>query len=140
MRDALISIHPEHVKSILGGGKTVEVRRRRIRIPPGSRLWIYSTLPSGKVEAVATVVATEAGSPEEIWRKVGAVSGTSFDRFEAYSRGRAEIHILWLSNVRKLREAPSLEELRSEIPGFMPPQSFMWIPKPLLDFLRPRLD
>ena len=50
MSDAIISIKPRHVDNILSGNKTVELRTRSINLPSGSRLWVYTTLPVGKVE------------------------------------------------------------------------------------------
>jgi predicted transcriptional regulator len=142
MSDALISIRPKHVDSILSGLKLIEIRRRRLRIESGTRLWIYSTLPSGRVEAMATVSSTESGEPEEMWGKVGDVSGTTYEKFMSYCRGRSEIFILWLSDVRRLVEGPDLETIRSHVPGFVPPQSFMWLAPeaPLLKVLSGRLQ
>lgn len=141
MSDALISIRPVHVDNILRGTKKVEIRRKRLRIAPGTRLWIYSTLPSGKVEGVATVSATESGEPGELWNKISDVSGTTYDRFLSYSNGCSDVFILWLTHVQKLADAPSLNDIRTELPGFMPPQSFMWLSQdtPLLRILESRL-
>lgn len=141
MSDALISIRPVHVDNILRGIKKVEIRRKRLRMVPGTRLWIYSTLPSGKVEGVATVAETESGESGELWKKIGDVSGTTYDQYSSYCNGCSEIFVLWLTHVQNLADAPSLADIRAELPGFMPPQSFMWLSQdaPLLKLLKSRL-
>lgn len=66
---AMISIHPEHARNIIGGKKTVELRRRFISLQPGSRLWIYATLPIGALVATATVGAVEFDEPSILWKR-----------------------------------------------------------------------
>ena len=69
MNDAIISIKPRHVKNILTGAKTVELRTRTIKMPKGSRLWVYSTLPVGKVEIFAEIDFVEILPPKKMWTK-----------------------------------------------------------------------
>ncbi len=43
--EILISLKPKHANEIFDGGKTVELRKRRPKIKPGTRVWIYATSP-----------------------------------------------------------------------------------------------
>ena len=53
--DILISVKPRHATSMMSGLKSVELRRRPINITPGTRVWIYSKLPQGQIQVLATV-------------------------------------------------------------------------------------
>lgn len=129
MNDVLISIRPQHVEKIISGRKKVELRRRRLNIEPGVRMWIYATRPEARVQAVATVVGNEVGCPRRLWPKIASVSGTSYKALRAYCGGSAEVTVLWLADVKRLQGSLGLMSLRREVPGFAPPQFFTWIPK-----------
>ncbi|HEY3566582.1 MAG TPA: ASCH domain-containing protein [Thermoanaerobaculia bacterium] len=128
MPDALISIKPIYVQQILSGIKTVEIRRRPIRIPPGTRLWIYSTRPDACVIAVTLIRKVEAGSPVNLWPQIKGMVGISEERFMAYTAGLANITVLFLGCIEKLDPALDLEEIRGVLPHFHPPQFFSWLP------------
>jgi predicted transcriptional regulator len=64
--DYLISLQPHHTDRILAGEKTVEFRRRAPAIPNGSRLWVYSKRPRGRVEAVAKVTGLLRDRPDRL--------------------------------------------------------------------------
>ena len=81
--DILISVHPRHVDSMVHGKKTVELRRRPLKLAVGCRVWIYCTLPRGAVEALGTVHTVVAATPSEIWRDHGGQSGITKTEFEA---------------------------------------------------------
>jgi predicted transcriptional regulator len=54
-RDFLLSIHPTYVEKIVGGMKTVELRRRFAEdVAPGAILLIYSTSPTQALVGSAT--------------------------------------------------------------------------------------
>lgn len=99
MIDAIISIKPRHVENILSGDKTVELRTRSINLPVGSRLWIYTTLPVGKVKLSAEIDFIELLSPKKMWKKHGesiCITKQEFDEyrtctFGCYARGFSSI-------------------------------------------------
>ena len=74
MIDAIISIKPRHVENILSGKKTVELRTRGLNLPEGSRLWIYTTLPVGKVMLFAEIDFIDRRLPTEIWKNMERIS------------------------------------------------------------------
>lgn len=140
MNNALISIKPEYVEMILCGEKSVEIRNRAINLNPGTRLWIYSTLPKGHVEAVAIIQLIKIDSPSVIWKQYCNKIGISLKAFVSYVNGSSRVSAIFLGRIRQLRPPLTLGDLRSEIQGFHPPQFLKLIEPvtPLLDLLRAR--
>jgi predicted transcriptional regulator len=142
MPEALISIQPQHVSRILEGSKTVELRSRRLNLQPGTRLWIYSTRPSSRVEAVAEIESLHSGKPAEIWTEFSEQIGGSEASFQSYFAGRNEAFALKLTMVRRLEPAPDLTTLRKITPTFQPPQFFKRLgeEEPILGLLKHVLE
>jgi predicted transcriptional regulator len=122
MHDALISIRPTYVEKLLSGEKAVEMRNRPVNLSPGTRLWIYSTLPKGCVQAVAHVHRVEVGAPVVIWKQYSALLGVSKKGYHRYVNGSTEVSAIVVKRIWKLPFDLSLNFLRSKIPGFHPPQ------------------
>jgi predicted transcriptional regulator len=122
MTDAIISIKPRHVENILNGVKTVELRTKSINMPIGSKLWIYTTLPVGKVEASAEIQFIETLSPKEIWEKYGKNICISEEEFMNYTNGRDVVTAIGLTDVESLCGSICLQTMRNYEKGFQPPQ------------------
>lgn len=124
MNDAIISIKPRHVEKILSGTKTVELRTRCINLPMGSRLWVYSTLPVGKVKLSAEIDFIDMLSPKKMWKKYGENICISKQEFDEYTEGREIVSAIGLRNVQALDRDICLETMRSYEENFQPPQFF----------------
>lgn len=124
MNDAIISIKPRHVENILSGNKTVELRTRSINLPIGSRLWIYTTLPVGKVKLSTEIDFIELLSPKEIWKKHGQSIYIPKKEFEEYTKGRELVAAIGLKNVKLLDRDICLKTMRKYEKNFQPPQFF----------------
>lgn len=122
--DILISIQPQYVEQLLSGAKTVELRRRAVRILPGTRVWIYSTKPHGVVEAVGIVASTHEYTPSKIWRDFGPRAGVSRPEFDHYFRGVDKGCVIVFRQIVRLERSLSLTTLRSALGRFLPPQFF----------------
>ncbi len=122
MREALISIKPTYVERFLAGEKSVELRKRTVTLSPGSRLWIYSTLPKGCMEAVAEVNRVVVGTPGDIWDKYRDALGVSRSTYLEYVKGASAISAIVTKAIWSLPEEMNLSMLRSQVPGFHPPQ------------------
>lgn len=122
--DILISVRPDYVVKLLEGDKTVELRRRAVRVLPGTRVWLYATLPVGRIVGFGEVQSVHEHSPVEIWKEFGGRAGITedhfFDYFDGVSRGCA---IVFRQVVRSQREL-ELSELRSSLGTFHAPQFF----------------
>lgn len=125
MMKGLISIKPEHVKNIILGDKTVELRTRRLSLPVGSKLWIYTTLPTGCIEAVAEIEFIITSSPDAIWNSFSAEMCVSKEVFNEYTKGKKEVSAIGLVNIEKTDKSLCLKTLRSIDKNFMPPQFFI---------------
>lgn len=121
MMDALISIHGVHAHGILQGSKTVELRRRFPRTQPGSRLWIYETLPTAAVTGHVEVVRLERDVPEVLWARHERRLGISRAVFEAYLSDCTYAYAIMLSAPQRVVPIPAAS-LKSIRPGFHPPQ------------------
>ena len=109
---AMISIKPGFAASILSGLKTVELRRRFIDLPLGSRLWIYSTLPVGAVVGVATLDAVDRDTPQNLWNKYASRTQITSSEFDAYFYGCHQGVALGLSEIQTL-EPVGLQAIRA---------------------------
>lgn len=124
MNDAIISIKPKHVENILTGLKTVELRTRAFNLPEGSKLWIYTTLPVGKVKLTTEIDFVDTDTPEVIWKKYYKQICISKDDFDAYTADRRVVSAIGLKSVTPLDKAICLDTLRQYESGFQPPQFF----------------
>lgn len=111
-----------YVDMILSGQKSVEIRNRKLKLQADSRLWIYSTLPMGCIQAVTEVHHTEVDIPSRIWQKYGDMIGITRDKFHEYVNGNKMISAISLKNIKKLPVDLSLYSLRRKVPWFHPPQ------------------
>lgn len=118
---ALISIKPKYAEAILAGRKTVELRRRIPALVPGTRLFIYSTLPVGAVVGAVTLEGGARGTPGEIWDEYAPQAGVERDDYNAYFRGTDEAVGLILTCVQRVAPV-TIQALRMLRPGFHPPQ------------------
>jgi len=127
MYDALISMKPTYVEMLISGDKAVEIRNRSVNLQPNSRIWIYSTLPKGCVQAVAQVLRVEVGSPVSIWRKHHCSVGISKRIYYHYVNGSSAVSAILVKRIWKLPFDLSLKYLRNRVPGFHPPQSLRYM-------------
>lgn len=120
----LISVEHHYVLKMLNGLKTAEVRRRQLRIQPGTRVWVYSKLPRGHVELVATADEVVAASPRKLWELYETRIAISPTEFKAYLRGVDVGCAILLRDIKPLQPALKLDTLRRISGSFHPPQFF----------------
>jgi predicted transcriptional regulator len=127
MNDAheiLISLKPKHADHIFEGAKTVELRKRRLKVEPGTRIWIYATTPIAAIRGYANLAYIKAGSPLQIWRTLGTQTGISKDEFEAYFGACEVAYALVLTDVMEMKKTLSLAQIREAVNNFQPPQFY----------------
>jgi predicted transcriptional regulator len=120
----LISVEYDYVLKMLDGVKTAEVRRRQLRIPSGTRVWVYSKLPRGHVELVATVDEVVSAPPLRLWQLYQKRIAISSSDFKAYLRGVDIGCAILLRDITPLQPALELKILRRTSKNFHPPQFF----------------
>jgi predicted transcriptional regulator len=120
--EILLSLRPIYAERILMGTKGYEFRR----VMPGkpvSRVWIYATMPVGRVVGWFDVAAVLSGPPAELWEHTHAASGVTPSEFRGYFEGVVVAHAFAVG----AREWFGPVDPRVEWPGFRAPQSFRYM-------------
>ncbi|WP_341914694.1 ASCH domain-containing protein [Ferrovibrio terrae] len=122
--DILISLHPEYTDAMLAGVKTVELRRRPVRVAQGGRVWIYTTTPRAIVEAVGIVKQVVVAHPSRIWSRYREETAISKKDFDKYFIGAGVGCGIVFESIYSLNQSVSLAELRRRFKSFHPPQFY----------------
>lgn len=130
----LISIKPKWVAQILEGSKTVELRRRPPNLQRPVVALIYESGPSCCLRARCTMGPVISRSPEALWHEQGYRSCIERADYHTYFKGKNVAHAIEIHNVMEIAAKPALSYLRKEI-SFVPPQSWGWACKSLLELL-----
>jgi len=124
VNEILISLKPRHAESIFGGIKTVELRKRRLNVEPGCRVWIYATTPTAAILGYARLDRIEVAPPPQLWKKLGRKTGISREEFETYFQGCEVAYGLVLADVMEMEAPLPLARIRETIDNFHPPQFY----------------
>ncbi|WP_420451786.1 transcriptional regulator [Ilumatobacter sp.] len=124
----LMSVRSPHVERLLSGEKTVELRRRRWRVPDGSSVLLYGSRKERAIVGSLVVKATTDGSPTAIWNAHGRASGLTRSEFRRYFDGAENAVAIEVCDVRSLEDPLTLDELRRRNPRFHVPQSYRFVP------------
>ncbi len=125
-KNIVLSVQPKYVKLIMGGTKTVELRRRfATRLHKGTLDYIYSTRPTQALAGTVRIQDVNRIPVSEIWERHAQGACVERQAFEAYFTGLDEGIVIHLSDVRHLRRAVGLQEFRERF-NFVPRQSFMY--------------
>lgn len=95
-----------------------------MRVEPGTRVWIYSKLPVGRIEATAYLDGIYEAEPAHLWAKFHDCVGITRETFDEYFAGCDRGFALALTQVNRLAHAPLLASLKAEIEHFHAPQFF----------------
>ena len=109
---------------MLSGEKTVELRRRPMHVAPSTRVWIYSKLPRGCIEAVGVIDEVVRAPPRRIWQTYGARTGISRAEFDSYFADAIVAFAILLRDIQQLAPVLTLMHLRRNFTLFHPPQFF----------------
>src|SRR5262249_9496339 len=108
------------------GRKSVELRRRRVQIVPGTPIILYESSPTMAVVGTAKVCSVYVSTPSDVWEEYCASTGLSREEFDDYFEGAVIACALLLTAARRLRDRIDLDRLRVES-GFSPPQSYRFL-------------
>lgn len=123
----LLSVRPPHVDRLLDGTKTVELRRRGWRVPPGSVILLYASGNRRALVGSLVVTAIDTGTPDGIWGRHGADAALSRQEFDYYFRGASRAVAISVGSARRLETPVDLTELRRRRPTFTAPQTFRYV-------------
>lgn len=131
---ALISIHPEHVRSIISGEKVFEYRKvlpkRNI-----SFLVLYCTAPVKKITAVVEVKGRLVDCLADIWNKTSHGSGISHSSYLDYYSGKQSASVFELGKVYQMESPMDLSDLPGQKTS---PQSFCYLDDEDMDIISKR--
>lgn len=110
-----MSIKPHFAEAILRGDKTLELRRKRPRLQPGTRVLIYATAPVKAVVGWFEVGEIHDATPDRLWRRAAGCGGVTRDEFDAYFAGCTLAFAIEVARTGRVEPIP---------PGIRPPQSW----------------
>lgn len=131
-RVVLLSVHPQYANAIMDGRKRVEFRKK---FPEGVGLVVvYATKPVGKVVGWFTVQEIVEAPPASLWRQFSETGCIERGDFFDYFKGREVGLGVTVREVERLEAPVALKRL---LPSGVPPQSFQYLAKSLLQKIQP---
>jgi predicted transcriptional regulator len=130
-RDFLVSIRPTHVENIVGGRKTVELRRRFAEnVKSGAILLIYSTSPTQAIIGSASILGVYRLRLDKLWEQHGEAACIDRLTFDEYFKGLAEGYAILLGDVSPFARQVDAADLRVRFGFVCPPR---WGGRPARD-------
>jgi predicted transcriptional regulator len=126
-RTVLLSLRPRFAEALLNGTKSVEVRRRPVRLSPGAVCLVYASSPARALTGAVVVETIDVADPDILWRRHGA--GTAVQRWEydTYLAGRPVACAIVVAAAIAFRTPVPLDELRRRRHAFAAPQSYRFL-------------
>jgi len=123
----LISIRPKYADKVQSGVKTVELRKVKPRLTPGTTIFMYVSSPVKALMATCIVEKVVSAPPDELWAQVSTETGLSKEEFDEYFAGATEGYGICFHHFRSLDAPVELQSLRQIWAGFHPPQSYHYL-------------
>ncbi len=125
-RSLVISIKPEYAFKIIGGIKTIELRKKfpTDNIKGGMAI-IYASSPTQEIIGYATIQEVQKLPVATIWDEFNKQSCVTKKFFNAYFKGNTEGFAISLSQPVKLEKPISIKDLEKKC-SFSPPQSYLY--------------
>tara|TARA_Y100000310_G_C20302535_1_gene632489 strand:+ start:117 stop:566 length:450 start_codon:yes stop_codon:yes gene_type:complete len=126
----LLSIYPDHVKSIIDGIKKYEFRKISLMKKASKQKFIivYETKPINSIRLVLKIGEVVKDKVNNLWNNFGENSGISKEYFFNYYGATRRIPsgrgiAIEIKDIIKLKRPISLESIRKDYPNFSPPQN-----------------
>jgi len=130
--NALLSIKPKYVESILKGDKRYEFRKSIFGKKNIAKVYIYSTAPVKKIVGTFEIGRIIEDHPKRLWNQLNRFAGLDdvdfFNYFKSVEKGFA-------IEIEKVEEFENPIDPWNLAPSFMPPQSFCYVDSGILLFL-----
>lgn len=121
--DVLISIKHKYAAQIYDGIKRYELRHNQPSFVPGKIMWIYETLPVGKITGLVEFRACIMAAPWLIWERYKDCLGVTQAEFFRYYAGRDVAYAWELDYKWELDKPITL----ADIGLTRPPQSYQYL-------------
>lgn len=122
----LISLKPNYADLVFSGLKTAELRRRISERMQDRDVFVYVSSPVKELRGGFRVGQVWSGSPSQIWSTVRNFAGVSKRVFDNYYQGQNIAFALEILDVWEYAYPRKLEQLRTQFPGFVAPQSYRY--------------
>ena len=122
-----ISVKPEFASKIMGGTKTIELRKSKPKAKPGDFIIIYSTLPIKSVIGFGRIKRVIDNNPEYIWDNYSDLLGIDNTRFNEYYKGMNKAVGIEIHSICELSHPINLSEIKKFSPKFSPPQTYRYL-------------
>lgn len=128
MSDVLVvSIKPKYMQQILEGNKLIELRKCKPSLETKNLIVVlYCTTPVKAVVGFCSIEELIEESPNSMWKNFSEIVGISKEDFFSYYENSNKAFGIRLSNLIKLKQNISLENIRTKIPNFSPPQTYKY--------------
>lgn len=125
MKNLWLSVHPRWIAEILGGRKSVELRRRAPSVEAGAIAVLYSTSPESSVVGHARVADVIQLPLESLWHRFGTSASVTRAEFFDYFEGCVTGVAIQVDEVARLERPVGLTEIREA--GFEPAQGWRYL-------------
>ncbi len=133
--EIIISIRPEHVRNIMAGRKTVELRRRFPEsLAAGGLMLIYASSPEQALVGAARIENVRRMTPAGLWRSFREQVCVPREYFNAYFAGADEGFGVVLGWAVRFEVPIPVSELKERF-SFSPPQSYRYVRGTLIGLL-----
>lgn len=132
----IISVKPEYARKILNGEKTIELRKcAPKKVGKDGYILIYVTAPVKELWGVYRIENIIKENPKTLWENFGEQTGITKQEFNNYYKKNNIAFGIQLQEVKNLiKHSIKLDSLKNLIPGFMPPQTYSYINKSIINY------
>lgn len=123
----LMSIRPQYASKIFDGTKTVELRRIKPKtLNNGDLIFVYVSSPVKSLFGAFRVAHVVEKPLPTLWKTVKNHAGVSYAEYSKYFDGVHSGVAIFIKDVWLLPKPIHLSDLKKEVDGFYPPQSFRY--------------
>ncbi len=126
MSAAILSVKPVYANQIMGGTKTIELRKSSMGLSAGDVILVYSSAPEQRLSFWFRVRSIESLPVEEMWGRHRDRLGIAYDDYVAYFNGAETAVGFHVGEIHTLVPI-GLQDLEELVPGFVPPQGIIWL-------------
>ena len=122
----LFSLKPCYADLVFQGLKEAELRRRISPYMENSDVFIYVSSPVRQLRGGFRIGRVWSGTLDQVWEQVSGFAGIDKQDFYAYYAGCSIAYALKITNVWEYQNPVGLNEIRSQFPSFVVPQSWRY--------------
>lgn len=132
----IISVKPEYARKILKGEKTIELRKcAPKKVGKDGYILIYVTAPVKELWGIYKIENIIKENPNTLWENFGKQTGITKQEYNDYYKENKNAFGIQLQEVKNLfKHSIKLDSLKNLIPGFMPPQTYSYIDKNIINY------